>query len=453
MTGIVGLCPTSTSKWMMLTADHTGKLQLESTSVADLNTSIHEDTSIDSIINPQVVIQHLQELGYNPSSLSNAALEEFVGELKAMYQQGMFDNKEQHEGLMSSYQDNPAELNQPEDYYDYKSTTHSTDMHHHIPTAVPEHVISIQNSRAPLSKSVIQSTSDSGHSHRIIKNTFRPSTTANLNPSKPDSIRYEPRFDSQKHQPDSSFRLATKKPQSVTTQLEHRLAGLDLTGVRSTVIKQVETARVDRRSRQFTHQSNSSSELSSPISTHSATSPRHIHTKYTEDIRVDQPSMLSADRSNLDESFSQDELYIGDEHSCTTTTKASSVANSQGTHTRKPQSGFIRTWQPRRSIQKHDPVARYHQHQEQWSQDKFLKRCNATNTGGTHCAGSEGGSRGILSQNRWGGMRDPPVSSQPKPRHNLAAMRPSYVVPSEKNRRDVVWEVRNRLANVCNPTI
>ncbi|OAJ43973.1 hypothetical protein BDEG_27279 [Batrachochytrium dendrobatidis JEL423] len=392
MTGIVGLCPTSTSKWMMLTADHTGKLQLESTSVADLNTSIHEDTSIDSIINPQVVIQHLQELGYNPSSLSNAALEEFVGELKAMYQQGMFDNKEQHEGLMSSYQDNPAELNQPEDYYGEECAQ-----------------------KLQLSKSVIQSTSDSGHSHRIIKNTFRPSTTANLNPSKPDSIRYEPRFDSQKHQPDSSFRLATKKPQSVTTQLEHRLAGLDLTGVRSTVIKQVETARVDRRSRQFTHQSNSSSELSSPISTHSATSPRHIHTKYTEDIRVDQPSMLSADRSNLDESFSQDELYIGDEHSCTTTTKASSVANSQGTHTRKPQSGFIRTWQPRRSIQKHDPVARYHQHQEQWSQDKFLKRCNATNTGGTHCAGSEGGSRGILSQNRWGGMRDPPVSSQPKP--------------------------------------
>ncbi|KAI9351498.1 hypothetical protein BDR26DRAFT_851168 [Obelidium mucronatum] len=80
------------------------------------------------------------------------------------------------------------------------------------------------------------------------------------------------------------------------------------------------------------------------------------------------------------------------------------------------------------------PVAKFHAHQQRWKKDEFLARRTAK-------------PKPTLSRDH--PVFQPDVGLNPssiKPRHNLAAKRPSYVIPSEKSRRDVVWEVRTKLA-------
>jgi hypothetical protein len=82
-------------------------------------------------------------------------------------------------------------------------------------------------------------------------------------------------------------------------------------------------------------------------------------------------------------------------------------------------------------------VSKYHQHQAKWSKDTFLKRVE-----GKKGLGREPG--------RWGGM----ATYAPEPikyfcviRRPSSSKKPSqYVIPSQKDRRDVIWEIRNRLA-------
>lgn len=74
-------------------------------------------------------------------------------------------------------------------------------------------------------------------------------------------------------------------------------------------------------------------------------------------------------------------------------------------------------------MKKADPVSRFHQHQKTWSKDSFLKRVQENKS--EHPA--SGGSF---------------VKLNTKPRHNYAAMRSNYVVPTSKPRRDIVWEIR-----------
>ncbi|KAJ3134246.1 hypothetical protein HK100_003721 [Physocladia obscura] len=113
--------------------------------------------------------------------------------------------------------------------------------------------------------------------------------------------------------------------------------------------------------------------------------------------------------------------------------------------------GFIRTSQQAKKIaHKSDPVARFHAHQKQWKKDEFLVRHdmrpkptldkNHFASGGAF-SGAAGGLVGGISSS--GG-----VGQGPRVRHNLAAMRPTYVAPQEKSRRDVVWEVRTKLARM-----
>ena len=103
----------------------------------------------------------------------------------------------------------------------------------------------------------------------------------------------------------------------------------------------------------------------------------------------------------------------------------------QESESRRPASGFIRTAPPKRPAKKHDPVSRFHQHKAVWSRDDFLQRTE-------HKAKAATGGR-------WGGSTVIPATTS-KPRHNLAALRPTYVVPTQKDRRDVIWEIRNRMA-------
>ncbi|KAJ3415820.1 hypothetical protein HDV05_004093 [Chytridiales sp. JEL 0842] len=122
-----------------------------------------------------------------------------------------------------------------------------------------------------------------------------------------------------------------------------------------------------------------------------------------------------------------------EETASVTSSIASSYALSQRSSSSKPRahSGYIKPCIPAPPVKKHDPVKRFHRHQQQWSKDSFLTRQKdskrvplvpKTNTGEVALAF--------------------PV----RPRHNLALMRPTYVVPTEKLRRDVVWDVRNRMS-------
>ncbi|KAJ3168380.1 hypothetical protein HDU87_001179 [Geranomyces variabilis] len=94
---------------------------------------------------------------------------------------------------------------------------------------------------------------------------------------------------------------------------------------------------------------------------------------------------------------------------------------------------------------KHDPVARFHAHRQRWEQDPFLRRMAHP------------------SQQRPPPLLLPPAAdfyhhhplvlppppppqqSAQRPRHDLAAMRSGYVVPTEKKRAHLVWETRNVL--------
>jgi hypothetical protein len=90
---------------------------------------------------------------------------------------------------------------------------------------------------------------------------------------------------------------------------------------------------------------------------------------------------------------------------------------------------------------KTDPVSKYHSLQQTWNKDHFLKRISNKQTG-------------FREIGRWGGMATVPVETVTKPyafnnfrkHHNLAQKRPNYVIPSEKDRRDVIWDVRSKLA-------
>ncbi|KAJ3277691.1 hypothetical protein HK104_003061, partial [Borealophlyctis nickersoniae] len=107
----------------------------------------------------------------------------------------------------------------------------------------------------------------------------------------------------------------------------------------------------------------------------------------------------------------------------------------------RPGSGFIRVQPYPPKPKKHDPVARYHQHKAQWSKDGFLKRIgNVEASRGT--GGGGGGSRRTTGGDRGVALGGPGVATAipQRPRHNLAALRPTYVVPTTKMRRDLVWD-------------
>ncbi|KAJ3389992.1 hypothetical protein HDU84_008051 [Entophlyctis sp. JEL0112] len=96
----------------------------------------------------------------------------------------------------------------------------------------------------------------------------------------------------------------------------------------------------------------------------------------------------------------------------------------------------IKTIQYRKTSNKTDPVARFHSHQKHWQKDEFLTRISSK-------------PKPILEKGHFAAEKVAStgnIGSVPRTRHNLAALRPTYVVPNEKSRRDVVWEVRTRLA-------
>ncbi|TPX74196.1 hypothetical protein CcCBS67573_g04534 [Chytriomyces confervae] len=106
-------------------------------------------------------------------------------------------------------------------------------------------------------------------------------------------------------------------------------------------------------------------------------------------------------------------------------------------------SGFIRTT-PAPSTRKSDPVSRFHAHQREWKRDEFLARRDAK----PKPTLTKSHTRGVVAPAAESGYAQHPLHVG-RQRHNLAAMRPTYVIPSEKSRRDVVWEVRSRLARVA----
>ncbi|RKO90375.1 hypothetical protein BDK51DRAFT_30443 [Blyttiomyces helicus] len=188
----------------------------------------------------------------------------------------------------------------------------------------------------------------------------------------------------------------------------------------------------------------------------------------TDRERRDDARQLSKDESEESDlsyaSRSPDEDELASyTNSSYVQSSSSSVISYPEPAPQRPRSGFIRVAPPRPTTRKHDPVARFHQHQSQWNRDSFLKRigdfgdlARAKEARGQGGVGGGGGGVGM-------GVRDGRAGSgaaagvgaaqrkwaeviPQRPRHNFAAMRPTYVVPTTKPRRDLVWEVRNRLA-------
>ncbi|KAJ3366716.1 hypothetical protein GGF32_003360 [Allomyces javanicus] len=124
----------------------------------------------------------------------------------------------------------------------------------------------------------------------------------------------------------------------------------------------------------------------------------------------------------------------------TTATRSDSRASSHSSYgsasprSARPGSGFIRTTtstpRPARPPSR-DPVKRYHQYAARWASTPFLAR----------------------HANPHRQKPIPTVASLPpeprverRPHHDLARMRPAYVVPSEKKREKLCWSVRERMA-------
>ncbi|ORY51306.1 hypothetical protein BCR33DRAFT_712398 [Rhizoclosmatium globosum] len=116
-----------------------------------------------------------------------------------------------------------------------------------------------------------------------------------------------------------------------------------------------------------------------------------------------------------------------------------SVSSFQSSGALLKSGGFIRP-APIVTKRKSDPVARYHAIQQHWKKDEFLVRRASKpkpSLGADHPAFNAGKSLFVS-----------PQIQPPKQRHDLASKRPTYVIPSEKSRRDVVWEVRTKMAHV-----
>ncbi|KAI8914396.1 hypothetical protein EDD86DRAFT_273469 [Gorgonomyces haynaldii] len=149
----------------------------------------------------------------------------------------------------------------------------------------------------------------------------------------------------------------------------------------------------------------------------------HGHSVVKNDYKSDRIGHL--DISLLQNAVAQEMDEFDD-----TITEVSSQTSQRSFKAKQP--GFIKV-QPPKKPKKTDPVSRYHQHQMNWSKDGFLKRADKK--------------QAPLHTGRWGGLVAP-APQQQRPRHNLAKKRTEYVVPTQKDRRDVIWEIRNRLALV-----
>ncbi|KAI8587144.1 hypothetical protein BDZ88DRAFT_426328 [Geranomyces variabilis] len=94
-----------------------------------------------------------------------------------------------------------------------------------------------------------------------------------------------------------------------------------------------------------------------------------------------------------------------------------------------------------RPRKKHDPVARFHAHRQRWEQDPFLRRM-------AHPSQQRPQQPQLLPPAA-DYYHHQPLALPPQPaqrlRHDLAAMRSDYVVPTEKKRAHLVWETRNAL--------
>ncbi|KAI8928114.1 hypothetical protein BC831DRAFT_449881 [Entophlyctis helioformis] len=212
-----------------------------------------------------------------------------------------------------------------------------------------------------------------------------------------------------------------------SSSISHRLAGVDLSGLRHTVSEQVTQAR--RHGQQ---------ELPLPH-------------RYQDDSQSYEYEYEQTGATHLLHNFGrQKQQQREDDDTTDALSVVSGASGSSGmsdfslASSSRPQSGFIRVAPAKRPTKRHDPVARFHQHQAEWSRNGFLRRSEKRDKTpqGT-----------VMGTARWGGVAGPPLAAMglpAKPRHNLAAMRPTFVVPTEKTRRDVVWQVRSRLAMIHN---
>ncbi|KAJ1341821.1 hypothetical protein BSLG_003594 [Batrachochytrium salamandrivorans] len=476
----------------------------------------HEpDHSIDAIINSEVVLQQLKELGYSPESLSEAALQDFVDELKTLYEQGLFD---QYEAAGADYAadyaadsvaDSTQDLNElisdqgsessrsfEEQMYSDNSFSATDIIHSHA----ARNSLATKGARTTSYTTAGLPThykSQPGNAQIIIKNACpdRPThlKSSSFNgvgdaqtrgfqlllyllsrppplprkaapPSAKRNIHY------QSHGKDkneatakiSRMPLAAKSNTAdyaaVPSRLEQRLAGLNLSNLRSTVNRQVQACG-QRESFDASHsKSKFKSACSSPLPRPS-TSARSLSASFpktslsqkgkkSEHIVEHDTDLSLTDTDRTSDYTSHERSYLEDDSDLYTSFSTQGI----DTISHRSRPGFIRVAPSTRRIKKHDPVARFHQHQAEWSRNGALKHSNGRSSSFNHCISSDS-SPEILSRGRWGGMRDPPVSSNAKVYHNLAAMRPTYVVPSEKSRRDVVWEVRSRLAMARNASM
>ncbi|KNE61194.1 hypothetical protein AMAG_06944 [Allomyces macrogynus ATCC 38327] len=123
-----------------------------------------------------------------------------------------------------------------------------------------------------------------------------------------------------------------------------------------------------------------------------------------------------------------------------TTTRSDSRASSHSSYgsvsprSARPRSGFIRTTIstpcPARASSR-DPVKRYHQYAARWASTPFLARhANPHRQKPIPTVAS----------------LTPDPRLERRPHHDLARMRPAYVVPSEKKREKLCWSVRERMA-------
>ncbi|KNC56195.1 uncharacterized protein AMSG_11441 [Thecamonas trahens ATCC 50062] len=99
----------------------------------------------------------------------------------------------------------------------------------------------------------------------------------------------------------------------------------------------------------------------------------------------------------------------------------------------KEAKGFIRSRPYTAHIgskAKADKVARYHATQAEWAHDPFLKRQGGGGKRAPRRPGSRAGEVEVVPKRK---------------RHNLAAMRPNYVPPGEKERRGLRWKIREQM--------
>ncbi|KAJ2995914.1 hypothetical protein HDV02_000314 [Globomyces sp. JEL0801] len=350
-------------------------------------TGTYDDSDSD-LITSELIQKHLVEMGYSPNALPPDVLEDFVKELKDLYMAGAFheepatvennDNRsissspqnytddENHSDLIDSFLDS-----NPEDYFEFKNDSNLFNKDNES-LYVEQGISSVKTDSGIASIDFVDddindnNSTDNSHSEFQF-NAPRDQESYSSSNQKIIKKLYKPlQFQDWRQSIDHD-----DLDHEQTIKLERK----------SQISPKSKTSTIKKKAWQevLDYDKLTDDDVSTNLSQLDLNGYRNIAKR--QYLRSGSVDLSVTDRS-VDTISSIGEDY--DTQSMTSTKSKSTRSKI------RPSSGFIRV-PPTPRPKKHDPVARFHQHKEEWSKNDFLKRVEKKPSN-------------VREAGRWGGM-------------------------------------------------